>query len=99
MALIFKKNPNNKKGLKNITKNEDGLQLNFSVSFREAHGIAGKVVAKGEELNVSINKIPIEIFSQISPAFGDGKDICSGTWTKFYMFYNVCFQMLVTFLR
>ena len=45
------------------------------VSFRRAHGLAGQVVAKSEELNVRLDALSASTFSEIDEAFGDGTEI------------------------
>ena len=45
------------------------------VSFRRAHGLAGQVVAKSEELNVRLDALSATTFSEIDEAFDDGTEI------------------------
>ena len=45
------------------------------VSFRRAHGLAGQVVAKSEELSIRLDALSASTFSEIDDAFGDGTEI------------------------
>ena len=51
------------------------LNIEFRVSFRRAHGLAGQVVAKSEELNIRLDALSASTFSEIDDAFGDGTEI------------------------
>ena len=40
------------------------------VPFREAHGVVGKIVRRAHELETRLDKLPLEEFQAINPAFG-----------------------------
>ena len=55
-------------GFTNATDAADYL-VNHGVAFRDAHGIIGRLVLRCIELGVSLDKLPLEEYKNISPVF------------------------------
>nr|CAD7400212.1 unnamed protein product [Timema cristinae] len=55
--------------LESILKVATGVLQTLTVGFRDAHGLAGKVVALAEQLGVSLSELALEQFKSISEKF------------------------------
>ena len=55
--------------------NTSSRNIEFRISFRRAHGLAGQVVAKSEDLKTRLEALSASTFSEIDDAFGDGTEI------------------------
>ena len=58
-------------GYSTATDLADWLVRSLKMSFREAHNIAGRIVAKAAETGVALHRVPLAVMGEIEPRISD----------------------------